>query len=104
MSKTDNPDNPNNPDIGRGVDSEPAEQNKKYLVLSESERKKGFVNPLRDKYIHSICGGETVMNIEIAETYAKDPKFYGSTYCCHCMKHRPVAEFVWSDTDIEVGK
>ena len=30
--------NPNDPDLGWGVDKEPSEQNKAYLVLSE-ERK-----------------------------------------------------------------
>lgn len=43
---------PNDPRIGRGVDSEPTPQHEVYLVLSEEERRKGFVRPLRNKYIH----------------------------------------------------
>ena len=51
----------------------------------------------------SGCGGETTMGIKIAETYARDPKFYGSTYCVHCQMHKPVDEFVWSNTTEKVG-
>lgn len=43
------------------------------------------------------CGAETQMSDALAETYARDPKFYGSTYCCGCSMHRPVAEFLWRD-------
>lgn len=125
-------------------------QQSAYLVLSEEERAKGFVRPLRRVYRHvgrpearyplralseeererfkvygyvaheaypesespvtgrywtqaqldaigNGCGGETIMAPEIAETYARDPKFYGSTYCMTCRKHLPVEEFVWPD-------
>ena len=44
---------PNDPDIkGGSADTEPVPQNKKYLVLPEAERAKGFVRPLRDTYVH----------------------------------------------------
>ena len=43
------------------------------------------------------CGTITTMGIALAETYARDPHFYGATYCCHCRKHLPVAEFIWLD-------
>ena len=49
------------------------------------------------------CGTETTMNQSIAETYAMDPKYYGSTFCVHCKKHLPVNEFVWKDTNERVG-
>lgn len=121
-----------------------------YLVLSEEERAKGFVRPLRRTYKHvgrpgpkypltdltddqreefkaygyvaferypesespktgrywtqaqldaidHGCGGETIMATEIAETYARNPHFYGATYCMTCRKHLPVEEFVWPD-------
>jgi hypothetical protein len=38
------------------------------------------------------------MTDAIAETYARDPKFYGATYCATCGQHRPVGpdgEFHW---------
>lgn len=71
-----------------------------YLVLSEEERAKGFVRPVRLKYVHETCGVVTRMGQEIAETYARDPKFYGGTFCVGCGDHFPVGEagqFVWDD-------
>jgi len=89
---------PFDPRLKRGIDAEPAPQNEAYLVLSAEERAKGFVRPVRHSYIHSVCGGLTEMRgNELAETYARDPKFYGATYCVHCSKHLPVAEFTWKD-------
>lgn len=137
------------PRLGHGVDEEPISQHEVYLVLSEEERAKGFVRPLRHSYKHvgtrgprfplrdlddeekerygdiyvrfeqypedvegigrfwkheqlnnieKGCGVVTTMNPQIAETYAREPFFYGATYCCKCMKHLPVGkdgEFVW---------
>lgn len=81
----------------------PNGQQKGYVVLSDEERAKGFVRPLRTRYIHKVCGGETTMNQKIAETYARDPKFYNGTFCIYCSKHLPLSEFLWSDTDETVG-
>lgn len=78
-------------------------QNKKYLVLSEDERAKGFVRPYRDSYVHKKCGVLTKMSRDISETYARNPKFYGATFCIGCKAHLPVSEFVWDGTDEEVG-
>jgi hypothetical protein len=147
---------PKDPDLGRGADTTPVPQNKKYLVLSPEELAKGFQRPLRDSYVHvgdrpdyplrdlsteeseryghygyvkyeeyprpnpdgssvvgrfwtqeqldaKSCGAVTTMGYELAATYAREPKFYGSTYCCTCRMHRPVAEFVWDGTDERVG-
>lgn len=141
---------PNHPDLGHGGDTVPGPQNKAYLVLSEEERAKGFIRPIRTAYRHigdqprypvrdltedelkqhepygyvkyekypdelrprlgrfwtqaqldagHGCGTVTTMGMALAETYAREPKFYGFTYCCNCMKHLPVAEFVWDGTD-----
>ena len=46
------------------------------------------------------CGCATTMGLELAETYARDPKFYGQTYCVHCRMHRPVEEFTWDDGSV----
>lgn len=43
----------------------------------------------------SGCGSVTKMGLAIAETYARDPKYYGSTFCVGCRKHLPVEEFAW---------
>jgi hypothetical protein len=81
----------------------PGQQNKTYLVLSDEERAKGFVRPVRTSYVHVACGTSTTMARAIAETYARDPYFYGSTWCCHCRSHLPVAEFRWEGTTEVVG-
>lgn len=147
---------PNDPRLVRGLDVEPRPQNEVYLVLSDEERAKGFVRPLRRAYRHvglpkpkyplidltdvqkkdferygyvkfekypesespktgrywtqaeldlieKGCGGITIMSPEIAETYARDPHFYGATYCMSCRLHRPVSEFVWADDGTVVG-
>lgn len=119
---------------------------KSYLVLSEEERARGFIRPVRRTYTHtgqrpthplrdltddehtrldqygyvafeaypesdsSItgrfwtqaqlsggCGTATTMGQALAETYARQPDFYGATWCCGCRTHLPVAEFVWDD-------
>jgi len=151
---TDVTDNPNHPGVKRGPpDETPIPQHDTYLVLSEAERAKGFVRPVRRSYIHvgiagpahplrdlteeekerygrygyvkfeayptgrfwtqaqldaigKGCGTVTTMGQALAETYARQPGFYGSTYCCGCRMHRPVGEageFVWDGTDIRVG-
>ncbi len=46
------------------------------------------------------CGTVTTMAQALAETYARDPSFYGATYCAGCRTHLPVGaygEFVWTD-------
>jgi hypothetical protein len=135
-------------------------QQKGYVVLSEAERAKGFVRPIRYSYVHvglpapkgelrdlteeeharyggkfgyvkfepygpdrapvtgkfwtqkeldklgAGCGVMTTMSTKIAETYARDPKFYGGTFCAGCKAHFAVGEygeFVWVDTNIRVG-
>ena len=147
----------NDPRLGHGVDEKPIPQHDVYLVLSEEERSKGFVRPVRSVYVHvgiqksnpksikrkltkeecerfsglgyviyeeypknenstSIgrywtqkeldncgCGTETRMGLALAETYARNPQFYGSTYCVYCQMHRPVEEFVWKGTNERVG-
>lgn len=49
------------------------------------------------------CGVETKMGQVLSETYARDPKFYGATYCTGCQKHLPVREFQWSSDGEVVG-
>jgi hypothetical protein len=49
------------------------------------------------------CGVETVMGQKLSETYARNPKFYGATFCVGCNKHLPVGEFRWSKDGTVVG-
>ncbi len=81
----------------------PNGQQKDYVVLSAEERAKGFVRPIRETYVHRTCGTETRMGRPIAETYARDPKFYSGTFCVGCAKHFPLDQFVWSGTTELVG-
>ena len=61
--------------LGRGVDEEPRPQQETYLVLSDEEKAKGFVRPVRTTYRHTTCGSITTMAQAIAEIYARDPQF-----------------------------
>jgi len=56
--------------------------------------------------LSSGCGAMTTMGVTLAETYARDPKFYGATFCATCREHFPVGEhgeFVWDGTTERVG-
>lgn len=143
---------PNDPDLGHGVNDGPVPQNKKYLVLSSAELSKGYTRPYRTSYIHlgqrpkhptrdltpdelkqykawnyvkyemypaselplvgkywtaaqlkNGCGAVTTMGPELSATYARDPKFYGSTYCVGCKRHLHVSEFRWTLDEELVG-
>ena|SRR5690349_2949183 len=98
-------DDPGDPGLTHGADPEGVmvPQAEAYLVLSEEERAKGFVRPLRRSYQHDTCGAVTTMSVGIAETYARRPDFYGATYCTTCQRHAPVAEFRWDGTGERVG-
>lgn len=84
-------------------------QQEGYVVLTKEEREKGFVRPVRRSYVHikfapyNRCGSVTTMAQSIAETYARDPNFYSGTFCCACMAHFPLEEFVWEGTEEKVG-
>lgn len=110
---------PTDPALVRQHDTEPREQASKYVVLPEEERAKGFVRPVRRTYTHRFmldgspvarvlvslkgaggCGAATTMGQALAETYARDPKFYSGTYCVGCQMHRPVEEFIWDDGSV----
>jgi len=80
----------------------PSGQQKGYIVLDAEERAKGFVRPYRDAYRHLACKSITTMSRSIAETYARQPDFYGGTFCSNCRAHFPVGEdgqFTWYEMD-----
>jgi hypothetical protein len=152
VSTTSDPNDPRLKNIG------PDGMQESYLVLSEEERARGFVRPVRRSYRHvgiagprfllrdltdeeatryagaryvkfeeyptgeaaagpfwtqerldkvgRGCGVVTTMGQQIAETYARNPGFYGGTYCAGCSTHRsvgPDGEFVWEGTNERVG-
>lgn len=96
-------------------------QQKGYVVLTAAERAKGFVRPVRQTYVHLgrerefegadgkvfkkffECGQVTRTSLDIAETYARDPKFYSGTFCIKCRDHFPLDQFVWEGTSEKVG-
>lgn len=110
-------DDRNDPDLRI---TEPDGMQKKYLVLSEQERAKGFIRPVRQTYIHvgvggheldpndisksglkgNGCGVATKMGLALSETYAREPSFYSGTYCVGCKTHLPVEEFKWEDGEV----
>lgn len=96
-------DDPNDPRLGRGVDDTGGKhQHEAYLILSDEERAKGYVRPVRDAYRHLVCGQVTTMSAPLAETYARNPNFYGATFCVSCGGHFAVGaegEFVWVEED-----
>jgi hypothetical protein len=53
--------------------------------------------------INNGCGTVTRMGKELSETYARDPQYYGSTFCCGCCDHLPIREFTWEGTNERVG-
>lgn len=138
----------------------PDGQHADHWILSDEERAKGFIRPVRVEYRHvgplgpsypladltdeqaerfagrgfvkferypedpdsalighywtqaaldavgNGCGQVTTMPIRIAETYARRPAFYGSTFCAVCHAYLPVGkdgEFVWLDDGTRVG-
>lgn len=95
------------PEDGSHTEIDPATgMQKAYVVLSDDERAKGFVRPVRRSYVHLTCHTVTTMGQALAETYAANPRFYSGTFCCGCGSHFPVGkdgEFVWAGTDEKVG-
>ncbi|MDE2426350.1 MAG: hypothetical protein KGO96_10645 [Elusimicrobia bacterium] len=88
------------PDDRSHVELKDNGQQRGYVVLSEEERARGFVRPVRRSYVHDRCGTVTTMSQSIAETYSRCPTFYSGTYCCGCGRHFPVGEdgeFTWDD-------
>lgn len=91
------------PSVTRAKQTAETGQHGSYIVLCEEERVKGFVRPLRRSYRHTSCGTVTTMGLALCETYARDPQFYGATFCVGCNRHLPVAEFTWSEDGQVVG-
>ena len=52
---------------------------------------------------NNSCNHITKMHIVLCETYARQPTFYGSTYCVGCQMHKPVEEFIWVEDGARVG-
>lgn len=95
----------NDPDL-KNIRSDGMQE--KYLVLSDEERSKGFIRPVRNSYKHLACGTVTRMGQALSETYARQPDFYTGTFCVNCGKHFPLIEnnspaFLWESDGLAVG-
>ena len=96
----------NDPDLNKIKENG---QQESYLVLSTEEKDKGFIRPVRTTYVHKKCGQETTMHLSIAETYARNPEFYGGTFCCGCGEHLALEidgerQFTWLPDGSGVGE
>ncbi len=63
-----------------------------------------YVAPVRNSYVHDKCGVKTIMATRFAETYARNPKYYGATFCCGCSAHLPVSQFKWAVDGVTMGE
>jgi hypothetical protein len=75
-------------------------QNSTHYTLPQEELDKDFVRPVRSSYKHLVCGTVTTMGIKIAQTYARKPDQYTTTWCMSCKAYLPVGadgEFVWDE-------
>jgi hypothetical protein len=78
----------------------------KFEPYPESERPRTgrFWTQAEIDSIGKGCGTLTRMPMACAETYARQPGFYGLTFCCGCGKYLRVGadgEFVWDKTTNE---
>mgnify|MGYP001592497782 CR=1 FL=1 len=87
---------------------EHAEHPHGYVAYEEYPKS---ARPLAGRYwtaaqLKSGCGAVTTMGLALAETYARDPAFYGATFCATCANHCPVGtqgEFTWEPDGSRVG-
>lgn len=61
------------------------------------------VDQIKRSGFYGGCGAVTSMGLALCETYARDPKFYGATFCSGCGTHLPVGEFRWEEDGEVVG-
>lgn len=73
----------------------------KYEEFPASERPK--VGRFWTQRELTPCNSSTILGKALAETFQRNPKFYGGTYCCACRDHFPVNEFVWDEDGKTVG-
>lgn len=86
------------PEDGSHAKLRPDGQKVGYIVLTPEERAKGFIQRVRNKYVHKTCGVVTRMGQSLSETYATNPWFYSGTFCVGCGTHFPLEEFTWDGT------
>ena len=103
---------PKDPKLKEGQKNETG-QHEIYLVLSEEERDKGFVRPVRDSYVHvgryrNYAGIDKMLTEDEQKEMMKEyphPEPYVAVLGINGSdgKHLPVDEFIWDGTDENVG-
>lgn len=73
----------------------------KYEAFPESESPRVGKYWTKKELENKGCGVVTTMSGPLAETYARDPGFYGGTFCCGCGTHYPVNQFIWEGSNDE---
>ena len=95
---------PSDPRLGRGSDSAPRTQNDVYLVLSEEERAKGFVRPVRTSYRHV---GKAGPKFQLRDLTAEQVAYAGDyvKFEVYPESMAPRTGRFWSQADLDaVGK
>lgn len=67
----------------------------KFEIYPESESPKTGRFWTQAELDRKACYVVTRMSASIAETYARNPKYYDSTFCVGCRLHFSVEEFDW---------
>jgi hypothetical protein len=103
MGLTTNPEDPN---LGHGVDTEPMEQHESYLVLSEEERAKGFVRPVRRTYVHTGIRGPRYELRELTpEEHERYDQYGYVRYEEYPLDEEPATGRFWTQAQLDkVGK
>jgi len=92
----------------RDLTPEEAERYKDWDYAKYEEYPEGYWGSVTGRFwtqkrldsVEKGCGCVTTMNRTLAETYARDPQFYGATFCVGCQTHLRVGEdgeFIWDD-------
>src|SRR3569832_252267 len=92
--------------LGHGANDAPVPQNKAYLVLSEEERAKGFVRPVRLSYIHVGGQGPKHPLRDLTADELKKYTDYGYVkYELYPESDRPRLGRFWTQADLDaVGR
>lgn len=95
---------------------------KKVRHLTDAEKKRGFVAPVRTQYVHAPCpaskakdkhGAVMTLGTRFAEEMAEKPKLgqdrhdnpdgVPSAFCPTCAAQKPLGEFTWVEDGAVLG-
>lgn len=88
MSDDDSPP-PSDFDYG---EQRPDGQYENHPTIEDGE----YVQEVRRRYVHDLCGSVTIMPQEIAESVARDPEWYSKTFCASCGQYVTTSDVAWN--------